>query len=259
MKFNDNFSNAEVTLKETMVLIKQLQEVQNALKSFQEQKAEDPSIKFPVYMRESVQSLMNAVIKDFGVQYPNLQVHFENGDGEDNVATRLSSAILTMSSLMSELKEMHYLVRSDDSREHLKSLAYNSIQHLVVFLYLQYKLERFPIDEYLPLFTYCEKEEMLVDEFIEEIKKLQEEFKAYPNIYEVHSEVADAFLSTEYDLCSKAEEIGYPLTEEIAAKALESVEAMKALKAEIEAAVKNNITTDIETSHKEVLQRMKLR
>lgn len=258
MKFNDNFANAEVTLKETIALIKQLQQVQKSLRSFQEWKEDVPSIKFPVYMRESVQAIMDAVISDFGIQYPNLQMHFKNGDGEDITAARLSSAILTISSLMSELKKMHYLIRSDESREQLKSLVYHSIQHLLVFIYMQYKLERFPTDEYLPLFTYCEKEEMLVEDFIEEIREAQKTYQAYPNIYEVHSEVADDFISVAYELCIKAEEISYPLTERKALEALESAEAMQALKEDIEKAARNIITKDTRTSHEEVLQKMKL-
>lgn len=258
MKVNDNFPNAEITLKETVALMQQLEEVKKALRSFYEWKEEVPTIKFPVYMRESVQALMNTVIKDFGMQYPNLQTHFKNGDGESSAGSRLSSAILTISSLMAELKEMHYLIRSDELREHLKMLLYRSMQHLLLFIYMQYILDHFPMDEYLPLFTYCEKEECLVEDFVDTIKELQKEYEAYPNIYEIPSEVADEFMSVEYELCTKAEEIRYPLTEEVAAKALLSEENMNALKEDIEKASRDNITFDTQTSHEDVLQRMKL-
>lgn len=258
MKFNDNFPNAEVTLRETITLIRQVQEIEKALRSFQEWKEEEPTIKFPIYMRKSVDALMNAVKADFEMQYPNLQTHFKNGDGDSAASSRLSSAILTISSLMSELKEMRYLIRSDEIREHLKGLAYRSMQHLTLFIYMQYKLERFPIDEYLPLFTYCEKEEMLVEEFVEEIKELQNSYEAYPNIYEIPSEIGDEFLSVESELCIKAEEIRYPLTEAVAAKALASDKDMNALKEDIEKAARSNITFDMQTSHESVLQKMKL-
>ena len=258
MKFNDEFKNAELTLHEAVELFYHLKNLKDALRSFEEWKQDVPSITFPVYMRDSVQNLMKTTITNFGIQFPNLQIHFKNGDGESAASARLSSAVLTISFLTEELKNMHYLIRSDDTRQHLKLMVIKSIQHLLLFIFIQYRLHRYPSEEYLPLFIYCEEEEMLPEDFIDNVLSWQKEFDAYPNIYELHSAVTDDFLAVDSELYQKAEELQYPLTAMLAEKALSSAEEMDKLKNDIEKVSRNNISFESNISHEDILRKMQL-
>lgn len=201
MKVNDTFKQAEVTLSESVNLLQKLEEMKKALRGFQEWRRDielesngTVSITFPIYMRESVKALMNATVKNFGIVYPNIQTHFLNGDGESAAINRLSSSIMTVSAMIDRLQSMNYLIRSDEERNMLKTMNFNSIQHLLLFIDLQYKLDKYPIEEYLPLFTYCEKEDILVEEFIHKINILKTEYRAFPYIYEVPSEMYQKIL-----------------------------------------------------------------
>lgn len=234
MKISDNFTNSEITLREALNLYKSVQIVNENLLPFSEMKKKNPKLTPPLYMQQLSKVLRDFKINNFAIMYPNLGLHFINADALDVAAKKLSASLISLSNFYEEISKIFFIVKSDRQCKELRLIIKNVIRNILLFIESQYKLKDYPTIEYLPLFNFCETENISIEEFVSWFNAQKNLYEVEFYIYEIDNQISSRFLEDYPELYELAADLQFPLTLTTAYNVLEGNVASSTIYKEIE-------------------------
>lgn len=169
-------------------------------------------VKYVVTARSHLQALK---IGNFSRRYPAIASLVGNGDANDNVNWRLEDSIFQIGGFKEKLEKSKYLLKTDADRADARESLSAAIGDLLVFLIIQYNLDRTDGSAYLSVVEHCNAKGITPEVFYGEVLSMLDCAGQAPYGYEVCSKYYEDIQDIDAGFAAECQEAMFPLTEDL--------------------------------------------
>lgn len=170
----------------------------------------------PSYIMAGKVALSKAGLANFNANYPTIKEVIANGETVEDGSKRLHDAIYKLGSANDSLVKFNYLVKLDADREDIRQQLLQSAGDLILFLIVQYELDKSMDGEVkLSVNAFCEKEGVTPAVFYGELLNQLELTGVQVYGYESISKWNEQLLDIDPVFVAECEENNFPLIDDI--------------------------------------------
>lgn len=241
----DTIPNAKEVLGELMELQGKLHGTFKALRSFgPEEKATYGSLpKFFVGRRAE---LMSFAIDGFSMQYAHVNDILRNGRSSNDSGVRLNDGIYKLGLLVNRLRDVKFMVTSDNDCKELRDLAARTLGDFVVYIITQFGLSHCDEFLYLSVQDYCAKSGISGDIFYGAELTLLDEIGESVYGYESISPYRDDLMDIDAGFVAECEDAAFPLNESMCRSLIDGSMDIIEARAELQNWLQSMKDTEIE-------------